>query len=406
MLLPLLTFVSCEMLEEMLQTEPTVFEASLTEQQLNASQTEVTAKITCDVKWTAKLADSSWGSIAQTLVSENNTGIVVISLGFNEGKEKRSNILNITAGSKTLSLCIDQEGIGSLINPAAIQLRGTEASEVSFMPGVDWKLATETGWVALPERTSGIAGIEAKLAISANEEFIDLGTREGALTFTFDGKYKVTVPVTQYQTDAVILEKSRLEVDSKAQTVSVNVDYNTDYTVSTDATWVHRQQATATKALKVSEESFSIDLNPTSQARTAVVTFTGGEGGKVKTQLTIVQEGHDPILDNTTCGLYGMAGMTYTLQPNSMQASRILNGDGTYTYRIIEFKDLYICHVTGLPVVQAEESKSTLRVVLSQAGVTLLDRSAECLLVGQTDELRWYRVVGDTAYFIIPNTIK
>ena len=405
MLLPLLAVMSCEMLEEMLQTDPTVFEASLTEQQLNASQTEVTAKIVCDVKWTAKLADSSWGSISQTLVSENNTGLVVISLGFNEGKEKRSNILNISAGSKTLSLCIDQEGIGSLISPAAIQLRGTEASEVSFLPGVDWKLATESDWIALPERTSGLAGVEAKLSVSANEEFIDLGTREGALTFTFDGKYKVTVPVTQYQTDAVILEQTELEADYKAQTLTVKVDSNTDYTVSTDATWVHRQQTTATKALNVSEESFSIDVNPTSKARTAVVTFTGGKGGKASAKLTIFQGGHDPILDNTTCGLYGIAGMDYTLQPNTMQVSRVLSGN-TFSYRIIEFTDLYLCEVTGLPVVQEDESKCTLHLTVSRAGATLLSIDSECLLVGQSDELRWYRVVGDSAYFIIGNTIK
>ena len=405
LLLPLCAAVSCEMLEEMFQVDPTVFEVSLAEPQLNASQTEVAAKVVCDVKWTAKLEDSSWGSISQTIMSDDKSGIVLISLGFNEGKEKRSNTLTVTAGSKTMSLSIDQEGTASLIKPAALQLRGTEASTLSFLPGVDWKLATETDWIKLSERTNGLAGIDVNLAISAKEEFIDVGTREGALTFTFDGKYKVTVPVTQYQTDAVILEQETLNADSKAQTVSVKVDYNTDYTVSTDATWVHRQQAAATKALKVNEESFSIDLNPTSQARTAVVTFTGGEGGKVKTQLTIVQEGHDPILDNTTCGLYNLS-VDIKPQPNSMQTSRILNGDGTYTYRIIEFKDLYICEVTGLPVVQEDGSKCTLHVTLTRGGATKIDRTSECILVGQTDELRWYRVVDDTAYFIIPNTIK
>ena len=406
LLLPLCAAVSCDIIGELLQTDPTVFQVTLAEQQLNASKTEVAAKVVCDVKWTAKLEDSSWGSITQTIMSDDKSGIVLISLGFNEGKEKRSNILTVTAGSKTMSLSIDQEGTASLINPAALQLRGTEASTLSFLPGLDWKLATETDWIKLSERTSGLAGIDVNLAISAKEEFIDVGTREGALTFTFDGKYKVTVPVTQYQTDAVILEQEALNVDYNAQTVSVKVDYNTDYTVSTDATWVHRQQPAATKALSVSEESFSIDLNNTSKARTAVVTFTGGEGGKVKTTLTIVQEGRDPILDVTTCGLYGIVGMNYTLKPNTMQTSRILKGDGTYIYRILDFKDLYICEVTGLPVVQEDGSKCTLHVVLTQTGATLMDRSPECLLVGQTDELRWYRVVGGSEYFIIANTIK
>ena len=301
LLLPLCAAVSCDVLGEMLQTDPTVFEASMTEQQLNASQTEVTAKVICDVRWTAKLEDSSWGSVSQTLVTDDKSGIVVIDLGFNEGKEKRSNVLTITAGTKTMSLSFDQEGTASLITPAALQLRGTEASSLAFMPGVDWKLATESEWIALPERTSGLAGVDASLSISAKEEFIDLGTRTGSVVFTFDGKYQVSVPVTQYQTDAVILEQETLNADYKAQTLTLKVDSNFDYTVSTEATWVHRAQPAATKALNVSEESFTVDQNPTSQTRTAVVNFAGGEGGKATAKLTIVQEGHDPILDITTC---------------------------------------------------------------------------------------------------------
>lgn len=401
MLLPIFAAMSCEMLEEMFQTEPTVFEASLTEQQLNASQTEVTARITCDVKWTAKLADSSWGSISQTVMSDNNIGHVVLNLGFNEGK-KRSNTLLVTAGTVTKSLSFDQGGLEELIQPANIQLRGTQPATVSFKPGVDWKLTSDSPWLALPERTSGLAGVDASLSISAKEEFVDVGTRQGSVTFTFAGKYPVTVPVTQYQTDAIILEKDKVEIDYKANTLTLRVDSNLDYTVTSTANWVVHQAAT--KALNVSQESFVIEANPTSTPRTGLVFFTG-TGGKTSAQLTVVQEGYDPILDNTTCGLYGIAGMNYTLQPNTMQVSRVLSGN-TYTYRIIEFSDLYICQVTGLPVVQEDESKCTLNLTVTRAGATLLNTSAECLLVGQSDELRWYRVVGDSAYFIIGNTIK
>ena len=398
--------MSCDQLMEMMQMEPTIFDVSLTETQLNASQTEVTVKVLCDIKWSAKLSDSSWGEIKETVFSEGNTGIVVIGLGFNEGKDTRSNVITVTAGTKTASLAIDQGGLADLIKPSSLQIRGTEAATLDFKPGVNWTLSSDTEWIALPERTSGLAGVDVSLSVSAKEEFVDVGTREGALTFTFDGKHTVSVPVTQYQTDAVILEATKLEANSKAQTVSVKVDYNTDYTVTTDATWIHRQDPVPTKALNVGEEYFSIDANPTSKARTAEVVFAGGEGGKVTAKLTIVQEGHDPILDITTIGLFGVSGMDVQIQPNSMQASRTLNGDGTYTYRIIEFNDLYICEVTGLPVVQEDESKCSLRLTITKAGASYMDRSSECLLVGQTDELRWYRVVGDSAYFIIPNTIK
>ena len=398
--------MSCEMLEEMFQTDPTVFEASLVEQQINASQTEVTAKVICDVKWTATLEDSSWGSIAQTIVSEN-TGIIVLDLGFNEGKEKRSNTLSIKAGSKTLSISIDQEGIGSLIDPVAVKLRGKNPSEVSFLPGLSWKLTTDTAWIELPERTSGLAGADVKLSIKANEEFIDVGSREGSLTLTFDNKYKVAVPVTQYQTDAVILEQSQLEADCKAQTLSLRVDSNTDYTVSTTASWVHPQASVPTKALNVSEEFFDIDANPTSNPRTAQVTFTGGEDGKATAMLTIVQEGHDPIIDITTCGLYGIGGTDYTIQPNVMQTSSIISAaSATYTYQIILFNNFTIVKVTGLPLVQEDGTNCTLGLNITRAGETLLDRSADCNLVGQSNNLRWYRVVGGNEYFIIDNVIK
>ena len=404
MLLPLCIAVSCDQIMEMIQTGPTVFEVSLTETQLNASHTETSVKVKCDFKWTAKLEDSSWGSITETTVWGDD-GIVVISLGFNKDAASRSNTLTITSGKSSKSVDIRQGGLDDLIKPSSIQLRGTEASELSFLPGVDWKLATETGWIALPERTSGLAGIEAKLSVSANEEFIDLGTREGALTFTFGDKYTVAVPVTQYQTDAVILESTRLEADYKAQSLTMKVDSNTDYTVSTEASWVHRQSPCSTKALNVSEELFAIEENPTSATRTAVVTFTGGEGGKATAELTIVQEGYDSILDNRTCGVYGF-GIDYQLQPNTMQTSRTLNGDGTYTYTLLLFTDMTVCRLSGLPVVQDDGSSCTLRLSVTRAGTSLLDRSAECVLVGQDDDLRWYRVSGGAQYFIIGNTIN
>ena len=216
---------------------------------------------------------------------------------------------------------------------------------------------------------------------------------------------KFRFKIQQYQTDAVILESTRLEADYKAQSLTMKVDSNTDYTVSTEASWVHRQSPCSTKALNVSEELFAIEENPTSTTRTAVVTFTGGEGGKATAELTIVQEGYDSILDNRTCGVYGF-GIDYQLQPNTMQTSRTLNGDGTYTYTLLLFTDMTVCRLSGLPVVQDDGSSCTLRLSVSRAGTSLLDRSAECVLVGQDDDLRWYRVSGGAQYFIIGNTIK
>lgn len=406
LLLPLCMAMSCEELLEMLQTDPTVFQVTLTSDSINASQTEVSAKVVCDVKWTAKLQDPSWGKISETVSSGENLGVVVIGLGFNQGKEKRSNVLVVTAGSKTVSVSIDQEGTDALIKPGQLQLRGVEPATLNFMPGTAWTMTSDADWIALPERKSGLAGIEASLSIKAKEEFVDVGTREGKVTFTFDDTYKVDVPVTQYQTDAIILEQESLNLDYKAQTITLRVDSNVGYTVLPGAEWVHRLPASATKALNVSEETFVIDANPTSLARTAAVTFAGGEQGKTFTKLTIVQEGRDPILDITTCGLYGVSGTNYEVKPNLMQASRTLNGDGTYTYRILLYKDLTVCTLSGLPVVQEDESKCTLRLTVSNLSSNLFDRSAECILVGQDDNLRWYRVVNGQEYFIVPGCIQ
>ena len=406
MLLPLCIAVSCDQIMEMIQTGPTVFEVSLTETQLNASHTETSVKVKCDFKWTAKLEDSSWGSIQETTVWGDD-GIVVINLGFNKNAASRSNTLTITSGKSSKCVDIRQGGLDDLIKPSSIQLRGTEPASISFMPGLDWTLTTKTDWIVLPDPVFGFRDNEAVVSIKAKDEFIDVGSREGSviLDFHLPDQYQVVIPVVQYQTDAVILETDRFAAESKAQTLTLRVDSNTDYTVSTQATWVHRQDPVSTKAMNVSEETFAIDENPTSTARSAVVTFTGGSEGKVTAELTIVQEGYDPILDNRTCGVYGF-GIDYQLQPNTMQTSRTLNGDGTYTYTLLLFTDMTVCRLSGLPVVQDDGSSCTLRLSVSRAGVSLLDRSAECVLVGQDDELRWYRVSGGAQYFIIGNTIK
>lgn len=399
--------VSCDQLMEMLQTEPTVFQVSLTSDSINASQTEVSAKIVCDIKWTAKLQDSSWGSIKETVVAGDNTGIVVIDLGFNQSGESRSNVLVVTAGSKTSSVSIVQEGTETLFKPGKIQLRGVDAATLNFMPGTEWKMTSAPEWMDTPSRLSGLAGVEATMSIKAKEEFVDVGSRNGVINFTFDGKYNVSLPVEQYQTDAIILETTGTEIDCKAQTVSFKVDFNTEYTVSCDEDWIHAvNPSPSTKALNVGEVTISVDENPTSRLRVAHVNIAGGEQGKLVSEFTITQNGRDKILDKTECGLYGVSGTDYIVQPNLMQATRTLNGDGTYSYTILLYKDLMYCTLSGLPVVQEDETRCTLHLTISTLAKTLVDRTAECVLVGQSQDLRWYRVVNGSEYFIIGNCIQ
>ena len=221
-LLPLVLWVSCLTKRETAvvtdkdkvpeqPTEPTQFEATLSEALFNASQTLLTVTVTCDMDWSAKLEDASWGAMGVVQkAADGHGGTVTVDLGFNTGKETRSNKVILTSGTAKLTKEFVQQGVDELVKPSALYLRGTQEGVLQFTPGMPWKveLADDSWLEAHP--FEGAAGGPVSVSISAKEESVEKENRSGSVKIIFGGKYEVLVPVTQAGNDDLLNQTGRV----------------------------------------------------------------------------------------------------------------------------------------------------------------------------------------------------
>lgn len=406
-LLSLVTCLSCngvafEFYQDIVpgQKDPTVFAATLSAEEVNASQTAITLAVSCDQPWTVKLEDASWAKLGTVEAGTGYNGKLSIDLGFHTGTQVRRNAVVLSSGSTTLRRAFVQTGIGELVQPAALQLRGTRADTLRFFPGMDWTAqAADAPWLSFPDGKSGKAGEQARLAVAALEEYQD-GQREAAVKLVFGGQYELSVPVTQYQTDALILPAAEALLDAKGpQVLTVEVDANVDYTVTVEGhlSWVRYEGPAPTKAITRTAEQFTVEANPTSAPRDARILFTAANG--LSATFVLHQEGRDPLLDQTVCTVC-YDNLQVGVRPNTAQVSCRVKGDA-YSWSVRDIPARTVCTVSGIPVRLEEDAACTLVLSCRQGDAILIDRQVDFVLIGQDRNLRWFRSVDGKGYAIV-----
>ena len=364
----------------------------------NATQTELSVLVYTDVAWTAELEDPSWCRILNLRQESDHTGEFTLSFIFNDSEDPRTSAVIIKCGTQTERKEFMQTGLPDLFQPHPLRLRSTEAAELVFTPFMDWTLdvsESDEQWLLLPEARSGAAGKKVKLSLAAREEFVDVGTREGTLLFTFGPEKKqVSVPVLQYQKDAIFLGEEAVSLEFFPSTFSIGVDTNIEFSVDLGgADWVHLDGVTPTKVLDHSEAVFSVDRNEGELARSTVIRFagTGENGAGPAGEVTLTQAGKDPILNVSTEGIYGVGGYDYILEPNVAQSSRTTLGDGNYIYRLLHLDKRAVCTVGSIPEDLADGAAATLHITLYRNEITLVNTDIDCIQLGSDADLRWLK---------------
>ena len=158
---------------------------------------------------------------------------------------------------------------------------------VEFTSSEYWTAKSDQSWCR-PMVTSGEPGkVKLEVVLDANGDY---DNREAVLTLK-GGTYEQQVKMIQMQKDALIVAKKEYVVKDGAGELALEVQSNVNFEVKVDASWM--RQADNKRGLETKVLNFSIDENPTYDAREATITV---ESGKLKQIVKVVQAQKDAIV--------------------------------------------------------------------------------------------------------------
>ena len=376
------------------KTEPTQFLVSTPGITSALTQT-LSVNVTCDYIWKATLTDHSWGTVS---VEQTETGgTVTLTLGFNTGADERRNTLILTSGSQEIRREIIQRGTTALFGREEVLLQGTIEQVISFNSPVSWQVRIAEGadWMVPLTQVSGTGAVS--VTIAAQDEFIDVGERTGAIEFTFAGNTVVSLPVRQGQTDTILLSGSQVVLDTFDEEVfEIATSYNVDYTVSVNRDWL---QHVETKALKQGREVFHADANETPEDRTATITVSGGG---ISSKVQVVQMGRDPILTVTEPGAYGVGGEDYAYSEGAFpQLSRMYGPDGSFLTRLINPESGVMVQLSGFTLPSAKGDAVMVLLEIRRNGLLTFHREWDARVIYENGDRMWIKANSGDARFVV-----
>lgn len=176
--------------------------------------------------------------------------------------------------------------IGGIDNFSIAETTGA-TSTFSFSASDNWTITT-TDTKAVPtwfsvSPTSGGKGSHTITVTTtqANENYDD---RNGYIKIT-SGSTTKYVTITQKKKEAILISKDKYEVEMGGGAISVEVKANVDYTVDIKADWIKKS---STKALKTSNEVFTIEASEEKTKREGEIVF---KSGSLSETVTVYQAG-------------------------------------------------------------------------------------------------------------------
>lgn len=298
--------------QENTKNGPSYLRVSLSNENLQADQTEITVTVECDWEWQATLSDTSWGGLGK-VQQDGTTGTFKIILLVNDGDEPRTNTITVKSGQKVVEKTFTQR--------MASRIQVEDGQSLGF------------GW--------------------------------------------------------------------QAQTFEIQTKFNVPYKVSvSDPSWITH---VGTKALSTATEQFLLSLNEGNEARTAQIKLLCEEDPSASVTIQVTQEGMDPIVQNKTCGLYGLQGHDWMQGEDGWNLlSRATMTDGTTVFRLLNAKAPAACVVTGIPQQLQTGEQFRLNVKVTEKGDVTFLADYDVVLVYEKDGMRWLRNANnDNVYFII-----
>lgn len=239
---------------------------------ISAASQSLEYKVVCDKSWTAAMMYGTWAKVTEC---DQTAGRITVSASINESAEQRTDTLTVKSGTLTRKVPIVQRGITSVLSSTDIVLAGTETSFLTIHADAPWSASAAdaaSGEWLLMEPSRGDRG-NCLIRLAANGENVNVGDRNTLVRFDM-GSDVFYATVTQKQTDAIIMDRDKVELSNGAQPFDVTVNTNVDYEVEITCDWIEKA---ATKGLNSFTETFTATANTAVEPREGIILFKNGK---------------------------------------------------------------------------------------------------------------------------------
>lgn len=237
--------------------------------------------ISSNVSWCKASPSSGDGT-------KNLKQTITISCEPNTDSEKRTGIVTVTSGNKSVSVTVTQdEGKSLRLSQTEFNV-SKEAQTVSIevLSNVNFEVLIDDAcktWIS-HESTKSLTSKIVTLAIAKNDEY---DGREGKIIIReTNGSLSNTVVITQSKNNGLFITTSLYNLDWTNHTLSVEVQANIDFDVVSNDSWITYIE---TKGLTTSHIVLEVKPNETYEKREGTVLIKQRDG-EITGEITIIQD--------------------------------------------------------------------------------------------------------------------
>ena len=262
---------------------------------------------------------------------------IVFTVSTNESTSSREATITVTSedGSLVRIAQVAQKGEAVYLDVSPSFLSLTNSSQTISLQvetNTHYRLSSDASWLVCDMTGLGNWS-NPSFTVSANEL---TSSREATITVTSEDGSLVRIAQVAQKGEAVYLDVSPsfLSLTNSSQTISLQVETNTHYRLSSDASWL---VCDMTGLGNWSNPSFTVSANELTSSREATITVTSEDGSLVRT-VQVVQEGEAVYLDVSPSSL----SLTSSSQTISLQVETNIR------YRLSSDASWLVCDMTGL----------------------------------------------------------
>ena len=242
---------------------------------------------------------------------------IVFTVSANESTSSREATITVASedGSLVRTVQVVQKGEAVYLDVSPSFLSLTSSSQTISLQvetNTHYRLSSDASWLVCDMTGLGNWS-NPSFTVSANEL---TSSREATITVTSEDGSLVRIAQVAQKGEAVYLDVSPsfLSLTSSSQTISLQVETNTRYRLSSDASWL---VCDMTGLGNWSNPSFTVSANESTSSREATITVTSEDGNLVRT-VQVVQKGEAVYLDVSPSNISATAeGGKFTFTVNS-----------------------------------------------------------------------------------------
>ena len=263
---------------------------------------------------------------------------IVFTVSANELTSSREATITVTSedGSLVRTVQVVQKGEAVYLDVSPSFLSLTSSSQTISLQvetNTRYRLSSDASWLVCDMTGLGNWS-NPSFTVSANEL---TSSREATITVTSEDGSLVRIAQVAQKGEAVYLDVSPsfLSLTSSSQTISLQVETNTRYRLSSDASWL---VCDMTGLGNWSNPSFTVSANESTSSREATITVTSEDGSLVRT-VQVVQKGEAVYLDVSPSSLSPLTSNSQTIS---------LQVETNTRYRLSSDASWLVCDMTGL----------------------------------------------------------